>query len=226
MRVLALHGVPLGPRTFERVAALADVPFAAPALRGLATAATRAHWRLDGFVDEVLPEVTPDTVLVGTDLGGVVAAMIACRTEVRAVVLSGTALGPYWAAVRATAAPLVWRYFYRRHGGRRFLAGGVGDADRAAFLAAMTPELAAIPDLPARMRALAREMTPPRDLARAVAARARVRLVWGRRDPWYPPPVARALARATGAEVTWLDAAHYAAWEAPAAFWAAVRAAG
>jgi pimeloyl-ACP methyl ester carboxylesterase len=215
-RIVALHGVPTSPALWGRV----PLAVVAPAIRGLATAEPRAEWSLDGLVDEVLPLLTPETVLLGHDLGGVIAAMAAVRTPVRAVVLSGTALGLYWAAVRLTARTPLDRYFYTRFGGRRFLAGSVAPSHSAAVLGAFPP----VPDLPARMRAIARAMRPPPGLARALGAATQVHLVWGRHDRWYPPLVARAIARATGGTLAFVEAGHLCMWEAPEGYAAAVRA--
>lgn len=208
-RVVAVHGLPTGPALWARL----PFPVVAPALRGLATPGPRDDWGLDGFVEELLPLLDADTVLVGHDLGGVVAAMAATRVPVRELVLTGTALGPYWAPVRATAWPVLSRYFYERHGGRRFLAGAVSEALRDEVLAAFPP----VPDLPARMRAVAARMTPPPGLARALR-RVRVRLLWGAHDRWYPPVVARAVARGTGGRLTWVAGGHLCMWEEPRAY--------
>lgn len=210
MKIVAIHGLPTSPRLWERL----PIEVIAPALRGVATPEDRGDWSLESFVAEVLPLVDGDTVLVGHDLGGVIAAMCASRRRPRALVLSGTALGPYWAAVRLTAWPVLQRYFYEKYAGRRFLAGSVGEGARAAVAAAF-PGLE-----PARMRAIAREMRPPPGLARSL--KVPVRLVWGRDDRWYPPAVARAVARGCGASITWLPAGHLCMWEEPERFAAAV----
>lgn len=204
MPILALHGLPTSPEIWSRL----DV--AAPAL----------HGALADQVASVLPLVDADTVLIGHDMGGVVAAMVALTVRPRALVLTGTALGPYWAMVRATAWPGLQRYFYARHGGRKFVAGAVSAGLREEALRTFPGAD------PAMMRALAASMRPPPDLARRVAARVPVHLIWGRHDRWYPPVVARAIARATGARVEWIDAGHFAMWEAPEAFTAALRAHG
>ena len=162
--------------------------------------------------------IQPDTILIGHDLGGVVAALAALQRPPRQVVLSGTALGPYWAMVRATAAPVLWRYFYQRHAGRRFVAGAVAPERSAEALAAFPGAD------PSQMRAIALGKTPPPRLAQRLAAVCPVRLIWGRQDRWYPPWVARALSRATGAPITWIDAGHLAMWEAPRPYAAALRA--
>ena len=200
---MALHGVPTSPRVWSRLPFEVD----APALDLDAT--------LEDMVARVSARVDAETVLVGQDLGGVVAAMVAARTPVRRLVLTGTALGPYWTMVRITAWPGLHRYFYERHAGRKFLAGAVGSAHRE--------EVAAAFPLPsgARMRALATRMTPPRGLAQSL--RVPVELIWGRHDRWYPPAVAHALARATGAPIRWVDAGHLCNWEDPVAYGDALR---
>ena len=43
-------------------------------------------------------------------------------------------------------------------------------------------------------------------------------LVWGRRDPWYPAPLARLTAAASGARLHWVESGHFAPWEAPGGF--------
>ncbi len=210
MRIVALHGVPTSPVLWSRL----SMPVEAPALRGLATDEDRADWSLDGFVDEVMPLLDADTVLVGHDLGGVVAAMATLRVRVRRLVLTGTALGPYWAPVRLTARAPLHRYFYDRYGGRRFLTGAVSPDRVDEVLAAFPP----VPDVSARMRTLARAMRPPPGLAKAVGARVPVSLVWGRADRWYPPAVARAVARGAGAEIAWVEGGHLCMWEEGEAF--------
>ncbi|MDP2305376.1 MAG: alpha/beta hydrolase [Pseudomonadota bacterium] len=210
IRIVALHGVPTSPALWGRL----PLAIEAPALLGLATPNDRPDWSLDSFVAEVLPLLDADTVLIGHDLGGVIAAMAALRVRVRRLVLTGTALGAYWAPVRLTARAPLHLYFYDRYGGRRFLTGGVAPARADDVLAAFPP----VPDVSARMRAMAREMRPPPGLARAAAARVPVSLVWGRDDRWYPPWVARAVARGTGATITWVPGGHLCMWEAPEAY--------
>lgn len=206
-RIVAIHGLPTSPALWARV----PLDIVAPALRGVATPEPREDWSLPSFVAEILPLLDADTTLVGHDLGGVVAAMAALERPVRRLVLCGTALGPYWAMVRATALPPLHRYFYERHAGRRFLTGGVSPALHDAVLATFPP----VPDLARRMRWIAARMSPPPDLARRVAARTDVSLLWGRDDRWYPPFVVSGLRRATGARVSYAPGGHLAMWEHP-----------
>ena len=122
-RVLAIHGVPTSPALWSRLAL--DVPVDAPPLAGLATEAAPSRWDVGVWLDELRPRVDADTWLVGHDLGGILAAMLAVERPVRGVVLCATSLSPTFAwALRATAWPLAWRYFYRRHGGRRLCRDG------------------------------------------------------------------------------------------------------
>ena len=164
----------------------------------------------------MLPMVGPETVIVGHDMGGVVAAIVALAARPLGVVLSGTALGPYWTAVRATAWPGFWRYFYAHHAGTHFVAGAVASSRRAEALAAFPGAE------PEEMRAVARSMRPPPSLAQRLGAATAVELIWGRRDRWYPPLIARRLQAATGAPLAWVDGGHFSMWEAPEPFTAAL----
>ena len=200
--IVALHGVPTGPTIWSRV----DVGGNTPLLTG----------NLAQQVADVEAMLTPETIVIGHDMGGIVAALAALHSPPRAVVLTGTALGPYWAVVRASAWPGLWRYFYGRHAGRKFVAGAVSpERSREA--------LAAFPGAdPLEMRAIARSMRPPADLARRLAGVTKVFLVWGQRDRWYPPIVARGLARATRANIRWVPGGHFCMWEEPVAYQAAI----
>ncbi len=228
LKFVAIHGLPTGPGLWGRL----GLEVTAPALSGVGTAAPSAC-TLDGWMSELRPLINGDTVLIGHDLGGVLAAMLAAERaaagqRVAGLALSGTSLSPaYWAAVRASARPGLWRYFYRRHGGRRFLLGGMAPERHAAALEAfgLSPgHPAAIPDLPARMRAAAAGMRLPAGLAgRLRAGGFPIRLIWGRRDPWYPLWMARRLAADLGAGLAAVEAGHLAPWEAPEAFAAALR---
>lgn len=209
MRLLALHGVPTSPQLWAPLQrALPAYDWETPTLAG----------ELPGQVEAVVPLLTPDTVVLGHDMGGVVAAMAAVSgTAPRAVVLSGTALGPYWGMVRATAWPLLWRPFYRRHGGRRFVAGAVAPHRQEEALASFPGAD------PLAMRRIASSMRPPARLAARLAAVTPVFLLWGQEDRWYPWVVAQALSRATGAPLRELPGGHFALWEEPEPFAAALR---
>lgn len=209
-RIVAVHGLPTSPQLWARV----PLTIVAPALRGVATADPREDWGLPSFVEELLPLLDADTTLVGHDLGGVIAAMAALERPVRRLVLCGTALGPYWAMVRATALPPFHLYFYERHAGRRFLTGAVSPGQHEHVLRSFPP----IPDLARRMRWIAERMTPPPRLAQRVAARVPVSLLWGRDDRWYPRPVVNALRRATGADLHEVPGGHLTMWEHPDAW--------
>ncbi len=187
-------------------------------LPGFAWETPHLRGELPGQVEAVVPLFTADTVVLGHDMGGVVAAMAAVSGPApRAVVLSGTALGPYWQMVRATAWPLLWRPFYRRHGGRRFVAGAVAPHRQEAALGSFPGAD------PLEMRRIAQSMRPPSQLATRLAAVTPVFLVWGREDRWYPRAVAQALARATDAPLREVPGGHFALWEEPGAFAAALR---
>jgi pimeloyl-ACP methyl ester carboxylesterase len=207
---LAVHGVPVGPLTWSRL----RTPVKSPAL-------TSVDWR--DWVAQVRALVTPETLLIGHDLGGLVAATVAATTPVRAVVLTGTALGPYWDAVRWTSSPPVRWYFYDRHAGRKFVAGGVGPAARPRWTAMVEPTLP--DDVAGQMCQLASGIRPPRGLARRLRA-VPVWVIHGRSDPWYPPWVARAVARGCGARRVEIDGGHWCMWENPSEFDAALRAVG
>lgn len=206
MALLALHGVPTSPALWDPLRAALSArggpDVEAPALTGT----------LAEQVAALRPRVRPDTVLLGHDLGGVVAASLAVERPCAGVLLAGTALGPYWAMVRLTAAPGLWRYFYARHGGRRFVAGAVHSSRREAALATFPGAE------PLEMRRVALAMRPAPGLARRLGAARRVHLLWGREDRWYPPAVGRALARATGAPLQLLPGGHFGPWEEPDAW--------
>ena len=121
-RVTALHGLPTSPRLFERLVLGADWALEAPPLAGLTPGDSFPHWTLESCAQSVEQQAREADVIVGHDLGGVIAAMLAVPGQ--QVVLSGTALGWYWSAIRFTTWPLVRALFYRRYAGRRFLSRG------------------------------------------------------------------------------------------------------
>jgi pimeloyl-ACP methyl ester carboxylesterase len=173
---------------------------------------------LEVVAEALRAEAEGADVIVGHDLGGVLAAMVAKRGQ--GVVLSGTSLlRPYWDLCRATALPPVDRYFYDRHAGGRFLGRGTGEKDREGVLAAF---LHHGPLWPARMKRVARGMQVPRDLSERLRGCA-VAFAWGQDDPWYPLALARWEARQRKAPVLVGAGRHLLPWEAPEVIAAAVR---
>jgi pimeloyl-ACP methyl ester carboxylesterase len=212
VRVVALHGLPTSPRLFERLVLPSGWLLEAPPIPGLGPEGTPENWTLAATAATLAPVATQADVLVGHDMGGVLAAMLAQPDQL--VVLSGTALGLYWKMIRVTAWPGLHRIFYKRHGGRYFLRRGSLPAHRDGLLAAFGDHGM---DWPSRMRRIAAGMRPPPGLARSLG-KSRVRLAWGRHDPWYPAPVVHSVRRSAGARLTWLDAGHFAPWEDPEGF--------
>lgn len=217
MRVVALHGLPTGPRLFERLTVPLGWTLERPLVPGLGDAGTPDDWSLEWAAAELEAkhEVSSADALIGHDLGGVLAAMLARPRQ--PVVLSGTALGPYWTAIRATAWPFVNRLFYHQYAGRLFLRNGALPEHRPGLAEAFADHGDGWAE---RMRRIAWAMKPPRALGRKLRDGGnRVLCAWGRQDPWYPAfPVGRAVARASGAELTLLEAGHFAPWEAPTGF--------
>ena len=76
---LALPGVPAGAAAWEKL------PVPTQSFTGLQDSAPRASWELDSFVEEILPAYNHQTILMGHDLGGVVASMAALRKAPKAV---------------------------------------------------------------------------------------------------------------------------------------------
>lgn len=215
MRVIALHGLPTGPRLFERLELPAAWRLDRPAVPGLGVDGTPDDWSLSWAAERLRAQHDVDgaDALVGHDLGGVLAAMLARPGQ--AVVLSGTALGPYWAAIRATAWPFVNRLFYHQYAGRVFLRNGALPEHRGGLAEAFADHGEGWAE---RMRRIAWAMRPPAGLGARLRG-CRVLAAWGRQDPWYPVmPVGRAVARATGARLALLEAGHFAPWEAPRSF--------
>ncbi len=212
MKVLAVHGLPTSPRLWERLQLPPNWELTAPQVPGLGDEGTPSDWSLESCVEELSPLADGADLIVGHDLGGVLSAMMARPGQ--GVVLSGTALGLYWSAIRLTTLPQVHRWFYEQHGGRRFLAGGCLPEHAGSLLETFGDHG---PNWPARMRRIAKGMKPPRDLARRLRS-CGVRLIWGQRDPWYPHRVARAVQRTTGGQLNWLSCGHFAPWEDPRGF--------
>ncbi|MBN92595.1 MAG: hypothetical protein CL928_00760 [Deltaproteobacteria bacterium] len=212
MKVLAIHGLPTSPRLWERLQLPEGWELVAPMVPGLGDDGTDESWTLSGCVEQLAPLAAEADILVGHDLGGVLTAMLASPGQ--SVVLSGTALGHYWSAIRLTSLPSVHRFFYERHGGRRFLSRGGLPEHSGSLLEAFGDHG---PGWPGRMRIIARNMRPPPNLAARLRS-CGVRLAWGRSDPWYPPRVAKAVQRTTGGHLHWLECGHFAPWERPREF--------
>ncbi len=215
MRIVALHGLPTGPRLFERLDIPAGWELVRPQVPGLGPAGTPDDWSLEWAAESLRTQHDTDSAdaLVGHDLGGVLAAMLARPGQ--SIVLSGTALGPYWTAIRATAWPFVNRLFYHRYAGRIFLRNGGLPEHRPGLAEAFAEHGDGWAE---RMRRIAWAMKPPRGLGRKLRE-CNVLAAWGRHDPWYPPfPVAHAVTRSTRGRLELLEAGHFAPWEAPRGF--------
>ncbi|MCO4770157.1 MAG: alpha/beta hydrolase [Deltaproteobacteria bacterium] len=213
--IVALHGLPTGPRLWERVTVPRGYHLIRPQVPGLGADGTPDDFSLEWAATQLSQRWATDEadVLMGHDMGGVLAAMLAQPGQ--KVVLSGTALGPYWSLIRMTAWPFFNRAFYHRYAGRTFLRRGCLPEHRETLLDAFADHG---PGWAERMRRIAMAMKPPRALGLDLR-RNDVLLAWGRQDPWYPPfPVARAVAAACRGRLELLEAGHFAPWEAPGGF--------
>ena len=213
--IVALHGLPTSPRLWERIEVPRGYELRRPPVPGLGGDGTPDDWSLS-WAARVLDQrwdCADADVLMGHDMGGVLAAMLARPGQ--KVVLSGTALGPYWRLIRATAWPFLNRAFYHQYAGKVFLRNGCLPEHRDALLDAFADHGEGWAE---RMRRIAKAMNPPRGLGRKLEGND-VLLAWGRQDPWYPPlPVGRAVAASTGGQLALLEAGHFAPWEAPGGF--------
>jgi len=213
--IVALHGLPTGPRLWERVEVPRGWELRRPWVPGLGVDGTPDDFSLEWAAEELRFRAPIDDaeVLMGHDMGGVLAAMLA-RPGQR-VVLSGTALGAYWSLIRVTAWPFLNRAFYHRYAGRTFLRRGCLPEHREALIEAFADHGEGWAE---RMRRIAWAMRPPVGLAATLRDRP-VLCAWGRQDPWYPPiPVGRRVAATTGGRLRLLEAGHFAPWEAPGGF--------
>ena len=206
MQTLALHGVPIGKETWKYI----DLPMQHHQFAGLSTPEHRTDWSLTSFVQEVLPHIDENTVVIGHDFGGVVAAMCAAKTHPKAIILTGTALGRWWLLTRISAAPVLRLFFYEAFAGQLFVR--YGHASPKGTL----PNPPEYKDWPLRMRMLAQQMKPPPNLVNQIGCP--VYLVWGRKDRWYPPFLAKRLSKQTKATLYWVDGGHYSMLENPKEF--------
>ena len=214
-RIVALHGLPTGPRLWERISVPRGYELTRPWVPGLGDEGTPDDFSLEWAAHQINQRWATDEadVLMGHDMGGVLAAMLAVPGQ--KVVLSGTALGPYWWLIRMTAWPFLNRLFYHHSAGKTFLRRGCLPEHQDALLDAFADHG---PGWAERMRRIAMAMRPPPGLAIDLRHND-VLLAWGRQDPWYPPvPVARAVASATRGRLELLEAGHFAPWEAPGGF--------
>lgn len=213
--IVALHGLPTSPRLWERLTLPRGWEMRCPPVPGLGGDGTPDDWSLS-WAASVLDQrwdCAEADVIMGHDMGGVLAAMLARPGQ--KVVLSGTALGPYWRLIRMTAWPFLNRLFYHQYAGRTFLRQGCMPEHREALLDAFAEHGDGWAE---RMRRIAMAMAPTAALGTALRGND-VLLAWGRQDPWYPPlPVARAVAHATRGRLALLEAGHFAPWEAPGGF--------
>lgn len=212
MHVVAFHGLPTSPRLWERLNLPEGWSLDAPEVPGLGADGTPPDWDLKSCAEALGSTISDTDLLVGHDLGGVIAAMLAQPGQT--VVLSGTALGMYWAAIRMTARAPLQQLFYQQHQGTHFLSRGCLPEHAQGLLDAFGDHGPGWGD---RMRTIARGMRPPMGLALRLRSCA-VRLAWGRKDPWYPAWIGRTLKRTTGGRIHWLESGHFTPWEDPRGF--------
>jgi pimeloyl-ACP methyl ester carboxylesterase len=210
MQLLALHGVPIGKETWKNI----TLPLQCHRFRGLATPELRSDWSLDSFVKEVLPLINSETVLIGHDLGGVVAAICATKCSPRAIILTGTTLGNWWLLTRLTAIPVLRRFFYHTFGGKLFIKYGHSSSKDS------LPSPPKFNDWATRMRTVAQNMKPPANLVDNITCP--MYLIWGTKDKWYPPFLAKRLSKQAKAPLYWVNGGHYSMLEQADEFQAAL----
>ena len=197
---LALPGIPAGVKAWEKL------PVRTHQFIGLQDDIQRPRWDLESFVDETLPHYDRNTILIGHDLGGVVASMAAIRKPPCAVVLTGTALGSWWFWTRLSAAPILNRFFYHTFKGTLFVRVGGGQSALHRF----SPNQDSHD--PVKMKTLAKHMSPPTDLVANLSQQCPVYLIWGREELFYPGFIAKSLSKAIKTEVFWNEGGHYSMW--------------
>ena len=197
---LALPGIPAGSSAWEKL------PVRTIDFEGVQDDHVRQKWDLGSFVDETLPHYSNNTIVVGHDLGGVVAAIGALRKCPRAVVLTGTALGNWWFWTRLSAAPILNRFFYHTFKGSLFIRFGGGKSTAHRF--ANQPHF----HDPTKMMTLAKNMKPPQDLLSRLKEVCPVYIIWGRQEVFYPGFIAKSLSKNLKAPLYWNDGGHYCMW--------------
>ncbi|MEC7985639.1 MAG: alpha/beta hydrolase [Myxococcota bacterium] len=210
MTWITLPGVPLGARAFDRL----QTEMSCHRFIGLSTSQYRDDWGLDSFVEEV-SETVASRMVLGHDFGGLIGAIASLRVSMKALVLTGSALGHWWCMTRWSALPGLHYFFYRAFQGQLFAQRGLSQRHRVHFERDFAGYLS-LPNLSERMRRTAQNIYPPKRLAQQLTVP--LFLIWGKNDPWYPPVVARRISKATGAPIYWIDGGHYCMWESPAEF--------
>ncbi len=197
---LALPGIPAGSGVWKKL------PVRILDFQGVQDSSHRFRWDLESFVDETLPHYDNQTILMGHDLGGVVAAMSAVRKAPKAVVLTGTALGHWWFWTRLSASPVLNRFFYHTFKGNLFVRAGGGKKTSQRFV-----DHPHFHD-PTKMKTLAKEMKPPTDLVHNLQLACPVYIIWGRKEVFYPGFLAKSLSNRLKAPLYWNDGGHYCMW--------------
>lgn len=212
MRVFALHGIPTDPTLFTTLPWPSSWTIDAPPLPTVEAGGPGPFDLLACAAELEGPAAEADLVL-GHDLGGVLAAMV--RRRGQALVLTGTSLSPlYWRLMGMTAWPVLHHYFYRRHAGTKFLHLGTAPEARDEVRRRFGDHG---PGWAERMRRVARGLRLPDHLDSRLTLGPSL-LLWGQEDPWYPAPAARALARRTGSAYAALGGRHLLPAERPQAF--------
>lgn len=208
-RWLLLHGLPTGGRYWSRLQLPGTV--SAPDLPGFGESRHQpVPVTMEGFLPALRPLAGVDTIVVGVDYGGVLAAALAAEGNAGKLVLMSTALGAAWlpsrwAARRPLASPL-----YRWSAGQAFLRA----ADPTGQLATAFPPDHGLPD---RMITVARGLRVRDQRAMATRIRVPTLCLWGDDDRFLPPWAGRALARRLGADWVTLPGRHAIAWTAAGA---------
>ena len=128
MNWVVLPGVPLGPNVFSRL----HTPMVHHHFRGLHDDSLRTQWGIESFSEEA-HDIIRDRIVLGQDYGGLVGATASLDVPIRALVLTGTALGPWWYPTRFSALPILERFFYRKFGGALFAKKGVTKEHQESF---------------------------------------------------------------------------------------------
>lgn len=196
---LALPGVPAGSTVFKKL------PVQRYSFTGLETPEKRSSWTLDSFVDELFEEYCEETILLGQDFGGLIAAMATVKKPPKALVLTGTAVHEWWRLTRWTALPILHHFFYGSFQGRLFYA--LGQGTEAQNVIPLEPKLRA-----KRMRTLAKNMKPPPNLLTELKDKCPIFLIWGTQDLAYPLPIAQYMANKLHAPLFLVHGGHYCMW--------------